>query len=129
MSTLKSIPEWGIFILALLMYGLGFLYGHPQVMIGLFTVLILMEIIRTIYEYISEPHNRMKVRYIVDSAIFFGFRELFVGWLMLKTNLALGLVIMGVSLLALAMIIFFRTKVIKDSPENLDTFYTEKDKK
>ena len=45
-----------------------------------------LEIVRTIYEYIISDNHRVKVRYIIDGAILFGIRELFVGWVMLKTN-------------------------------------------
>ena len=125
MAIFRDLPEWGIFFITMFLFTAGFFIpgGHANVLIYSFTFLIMMEVVRTIYEYIFHPHSRMKIRYIVDASIFFGFRELFVGWLMLKTELELGIIIMLISLITLCIVIFLRTKVIKDSPENLDTYY------
>jgi len=125
MAIMKELPEWMIFLFTAILFIIGFFVpgGHANVLIYSFTFLIIMEVVRTIYEYIFKPHSRMKIRYIVDGAIFFGFRELFVGWLMLKTDLAVGTAIMALSLVGLCVVVFLRTKVIKDSPDNLDKYY------
>lgn len=128
MLYLKRIPEWFIFLFSTILFVVGYYIGFAEVMIGLFTFLIIMEIVRTIYEYMFNPESRMKVRYIIDSAIFFGIRESFVGWLMLKTNLELGLVIMVVSIMATGAFIFFRRKVIESSPDKIEKCYEKEEK-
>jgi len=47
-------------------------------------------------------------------------RELFVGWVMLKTDLILGLIIMMVSLFTMGILIYYRFKVVKSSSDNIE---------
>ena len=70
--------------------------------------LILLEVVRTIYEYLVNSNHRIKLRYIIDGSILFGIRELFVGWITIKTDLILGLILVFVS------IILPQTKDLKD---------------
>jgi uncharacterized membrane protein (DUF373 family) len=110
----------GIFIITALLFGLSYYVGVSVVIIQTLSFLILMEIVRTIYEYVINPEHRVKVRYIIDGGILFGMRELFVGWVMLKTNLMLSLIIMSVSLIVIGALIFYRYKVIMSSPDQLE---------
>jgi uncharacterized membrane protein (DUF373 family) len=77
-----------------------------------------METVRTIYDYVFKDEHRIKIRYVVDGGILFGFRELFVGWIMIKTDLFLGIIIMVISLISIGVLFYFRTKAIDDSPDN-----------
>lgn len=79
--------------------------------------LILFEIVRAIAEFILNKENRIKMRYIIDSAILFSIRELYVGLVELHTNLQMGAALTGISLVALGALIFFRTKLVKYSPD------------
>jgi len=80
-----------------------------------------MEVVRTIYEYLTNNQHRIKVRYVIDGAILFGIRELFVGWVMLKENQEKGMLIMSLSFIGIFILIMYRILVIKSSPD-----YTEK---
>jgi len=85
----------------------------------------LLEVTRTIYDYTVRPVNRVKVRYIIDGGILFAIRELFVGMVMMKTSLYLALIIIGMSLIVMGVLIYFRHKVIESSPDYLEKCYTE----
>jgi uncharacterized membrane protein (DUF373 family) len=95
-------------------------------MIKAMSFLIMLEITRTIYEYIVNPSHRIKLRFIIDGAILFGIRELFVGWIMLKTDLMLGGIITGVSLFIIGVLIWYRKRVVESSPDNIEGEKNEK---
>jgi len=109
-----------VVIFTIILFGLGLNFGIAETMISAMSFLIMMEIVRTIYEYIVNPEHRVKMRYIIDSAILFGIRELFVGWIMLKTNLILGLIIAVISIFFTWILIKFRKSVIESSPDVLE---------
>jgi len=108
--------------------------GIASVIIYSLSFLILLEIIRTIVDYIIKSEHRVKIRYIIDGGLLFGMRELFVGWVMLKVpgtsgiilgtfivpSALLGLVIMTISLISIGILINFRYKVIMSSPDKLE---------
>ena len=122
MKELRESSKIVIFLLTLGLFGLSYFVGIATVIIQTLSFLILMEIVRTIYDYLTKPEHRVKIRYIVDGGILFGMRELFVGWVMLKSSTLsgivlfgfaiptalLGLIIMIISLLTIGALIFFR---------------------
>jgi uncharacterized membrane protein (DUF373 family) len=109
-----------VLLFTAILFGVGLKFGIAVTMISAMSFLIMMEIVRTIYEYIVTPEHRMKLRYIIDGAILFGIRELFVGWIMLKTDLNLGGIISGVSLTIIGILIWYRKQVMEISPDNLE---------
>ena len=123
-----------IFLLTLGLFSVSYFVGIASVIIQTLSFLILLEIVRTIYDYIARPEHRVKMRYIIDGGILFGMRELFVGWVMLKSSTLsgiisfgfavpsalLGLIIMIISLVTIGALIFFRYKVIMSSPDQLE---------
>lgn len=136
---MKKITESSKFIIVILtsiLFSLSYFFGITKIIISVLSFLILMEIVRTIYDYITNPTHRVKMRYIIDGGILFGMRELFVGWIMLKSTetiimfsvniptALIGICIMLVSLLAIGILIFYRFKIIQSSPD-----YLEKGKK
>lgn len=119
-------------LITLLLFCVSYFIGLPEIIILSLSFLILLEIVRTIHDYIVNETHRIKIRYVIDSAILFGVRELFVGWVMLKSTgnfsmnsfnmpySLLGLSIMVISLLSIGTLIFFRVKVIQSSPDVLE---------
>ena len=109
---LKSIltKENKVIILVItgVLFSLSYFFGIAAIIINVMSFLILMEAVRTVWEYVTNPEHRIKVRYIIDSAILFGVREIFVGWVMLKTNLELGLLIMFVSFIGVGVLLKYR---------------------
>lgn len=120
---LKSIynsSKFIIFIISGLIGIISFYFGVSIVMLSMLNFLIFLEITRTIYEYIVEDGHRIKMRFLIDGAILFGIRELFVGWVLIKNNLDLGLILMGISLLTVGILILYRIAIIKSSPDFLE---------
>jgi uncharacterized membrane protein (DUF373 family) len=109
-----------VVIISSILFYIGMLFGISVVMIKAMSFLIILEITRTIYEYIVNPNHRIKLRFIIDGAILFGIRELFVGWIMLKTDLMLGGIITGVSLFIIGILIWYRKRVVESSPDNIE---------
>jgi len=134
MKDIRESSKLIVFMITSILFGLSYFIGVTKIIIGALSFLILLEIIRTIYDYITKPEHRVKVRYIVDGGILFGMRELFVGWIMLKSNTLsgiiffgsnipaalIGLFIMSISLLVIGILIFYRYKVIQSSPDKLE---------
>jgi len=127
-----------IFLITLGLFGLSYFVGIATVIIQTLSFLILLEIVRTIYDYIIKPEHRVKIRYIIDGGILFGMRELFVGWVMLKSGELSALIVMGyvvpmaviglsimiISGLTIGALIFYRYKVIISSPDQLEVCET-----
>ena len=121
-----------IFFITLGLFSLSYFFSISTIIIQVLSFLILMEIVRTIYDYITHPEHRVKMRYIIDGGILFGMRELFVGWIMLKSttsvtlfgilipNALVGFVIMAISILVVGVLIFYRFKVMQSSPDYLE---------
>lgn len=95
---------------------LSYFIPIANIIIWVLSFLILLEAVRVTYEYIVYQENRIKLRYLIDGAIVFGVRELFVGWAMLKTDTILGAVIMGISLVAVGILFVLRLYSVKLSP-------------
>lgn len=109
-------------VILLLTTGVLFAYGQytndmTHVILHTLEFLILFEIVRALTEFILSNNNRIKLRYIVDSAFLFAVRELYVGLVEIHTNIVLGLVITGVSLVGMGALVFLRTKLVKYSPD------------
>jgi uncharacterized membrane protein (DUF373 family) len=121
MKEFLNSPKILIIILTIILFGVSYFTGMANVIIYTLNFLILVEIVRTIVDYINNPEHRIKIRYIIDSGILFSIRELFVGMVMMKTPaLALSLIIIITSMLVLGGLIFYRHKVIKSSPDQLE---------
>lgn len=110
-----------ILLISLLLFSSFIYFGIANVIIYALSFLILVEIIRTIYDFVFKDNNRIKLRYIIDGGILFGMRELFVGWVMLKTDLFTALAIMITSIITIGILLYYRIKVIKYSPDNLES--------
>lgn len=123
MLNIKSIfksEKIGLFLFTLLIYSLSYFYDISIIIINTMSFLILLEVVRTIHEYITNESHRIKLRYIIDGAILFGIRELFVGWIMIKQEFLLALLIMSASIITIGILIYFRKIVIINSPECLE---------
>lgn len=125
MKVLKNKSNVFILLISLVLFGISYFVGIATVIIGSMSFLILMETIRTIYEYVVNDEHRIKIRYVVDGGILFGFRELFVGWVMIKTSIILGLIIMIASIITIGILFFYRTKAIESSPDSKEKCYCQ----
>lgn len=95
-------------------------YDITDIIISALSFLILMEAVRAIIEYMTNKEHRIHIRYIFDGAILFGIRELFVGWLMIKTDTVLGIIIMVSSLITIGVVLLFRYISMKQSPKAIE---------
>lgn len=132
MNKIKDNPKALILILTIALFSLSYFVSIATIIIQTLNFLILMEIIRTIIDYIQRPEHRVKLRYIIDGAILFGIRELFVGWIMLKStthvllfginlpSAVIGIIIMIISLITIGILIFYRVKAMQSSPDYLE---------
>lgn len=109
-----------IFIITLIIFSVSYWFDISTIIINVMSFLILLEVIRTIYEYVVNPHHRIKLRYIIDGAILFGIRELFVGWIMLKQDFIIGSIIVFVSIFLIGILIYFRKLIIENSPDYIE---------
>jgi len=103
-----------------ILFSLSYFIPIAEIIIMSLSFVILMEVVRTIYEYIANDNHRVKVRYIIDGSILFSLREFFVGLVMLKTSLILGIIIVSVSLISTGALVFYRKKIIQSSPDTLE---------
>lgn len=100
------------------LFTVGMMFSSmTQIILHTLEFMILFEIVRALAEFVFDNSNRMKMRYIVDSAILFAVRELYVGLIEIHKDLILGVIIVTVSLLSLGALIFYRTKLVKYSPD------------
>lgn len=120
MNNIFKNTKFAILSITLIIYSLSFYYDISTIIINTMSFLILLEVVRTIHEYIFNDSHRIKLRYIIDSAILFGIRELFVGWVMIKQELIIALLIMLSSMITIGILIYFRKIVIVNSPECLE---------
>jgi len=120
MRLFVNSPKFYILIVTALLFSMSYWFGISIIIIDTLSFLILMEIVRTIWDYIDNPEHRVKVRYIIDGGILFTIRELFVGLLMMKTSLELALVIVLIAIIVMGSLIFFRHKVILSSPDVIE---------
>jgi len=118
-----------VFLITLIIFSSSYFFSISTIIIHTLSFLILLEVVRTIYDYTVKPINRVKVRYIIDGGILFSIRELFVGMVMMKTVMNIALIIIAVSLIVMGVLIYFRHKVIKSSPDSLEKCYIENNKK
>ena len=57
--------KFGIFILSALAFLTSYFWGIANIIIGLLSFLIILEIVRTIWEYIILNTHRIKMRYLI----------------------------------------------------------------
>ena len=130
LEQLLNNTKIGIFTVTVILFFVGiYFYDLPTVILSLLEMLIMLEIVRAIFDYVVEHEHRVKVRYIVDSAIVFSVHEAYAGWIIIKkigdTNISvdnfyLGVGILIISLIAMGVLIHYRTKVIQSSPDYLE---------
>lgn len=109
-----------ILVITGIIFSTSYWFDISTIIINAMSFLILLEVIRTIYEYIVNENHRIKLRYIIDGAILFGIRELFVGWIMLKQDMILGSIIVFISIVAIGVLIYFRKLIIENSPDYIE---------
>jgi len=119
MKIFKNTPLI-VLIITTFLICLNYFYSTSQIILMSLNFLILMEIIKTILEYLYYEQHRVKLRYVIDGAILFGIRELFVAWVMMKTNYDKSLHIIGVSIIIISILIFLRIILIKYSTDILE---------
>ena len=115
-----------ILIFTVILFIIGLYIGMSEILIYALNFLLLMEIVRTIVEYVIDDSHRIKMRYIIDSAIVFGIREIFVAWLMLKSDLLIGGSLMLISFIGTYLLLRFRKRIIETSPDILEKNIKEK---
>jgi len=128
---MSLIPIWNsskflILFITSIIFGLGLYFGI-DVLLKVLSFLILLELVRTIYEFIVKEDHRIKIRYVIDGAIVFVVHELFVGLLLLKKDLLTGGGIVGITILCLSALISYRKEVILTSPDKLEKEFNEED--
>ncbi len=118
--SIYSSSKFGILVLAIISMMMSYWIQIEIIIIGLLSFLILLEIIRTIWEYIVADDHRIKMRYLIDSGLVFGLRELYVAWVMLKTDMYEGMLISLFSAFLIWLLIRFRKSIIESSPDTLE---------
>ncbi len=88
--------------------------------------LVLLEAVRTIFDFILNDKHNIKLRYVIDGAILFGIRELFVGWVMMKNDFNHGLMLSSASFFLILGLIIVRIILMKNSPDFLEKKGTHK---
>ncbi|MBT3882778.1 MAG: hypothetical protein HOF69_05920 [Campylobacteraceae bacterium] len=101
-----------IFFITAILFSLSYIINIANIIIYTLSFLILMEVIRTIYEYIFNEEHKINLKYVMDGGVLFGIRELFVGWVMIKTDPVTAILIMTISLITIGALIFYRYKIV-----------------
>lgn len=120
MKDIIKSEKFIILLITIIIFSFSYFEDISTIIIHTMSFLILLEVVRTIYEYLVNHNHRIKLRYIIDGAILFGIRELFVGWITIKTDLILGLILVVVSIILIGILIYFRKKVIENSPDYIE---------
>ena len=120
MKDILKSEKFIILLITMIIFSFSYFENISTIIIHTMSFLILLEVVRTIYEYLVNSNHRIKLRYIIDGSILFGIRELFVGWITIKTDLILGLILVFVSIILIGILIFFRKKVIENSPDYIE---------
>lgn len=103
-----------VLFITLILYSIGlYTQNLSAVILDTLLFLILLEFVRTIRDYAFTKKHIIRVDYILDAGVLFGLRELFTGWLMLKTDLIVGVFIMLLSVVTTGILLFYR-KYAKD---------------
>ena len=120
---MKKLNQLITIIIAGGLFSLSYYFPISTIIIKTLSFLILLEVVRAIYEYATNSEHRIKVRYVIDGAILFGVRELFVAWVMLKTDIDKASIMMTLSIAAIGILILYRKAVIETSPSRLEKEY------
>ena len=112
MQLIKNNSNIIIFLLTSILFSFSLIINISHIIIYSLSFLILLEVVRTIYEYIFNKEHKVNLKYVLDGGVLFGIRELFVGWVMIKTDPISALVIMSVSLITIGALIFYRHKIV-----------------
>lgn len=125
-----------VLLSTLTLFTIGYYFNNVHaVVIGALELFILLEIVRSIIEYLLNGANRVKIRYLVDGVIAWFFKEIYLLSTYIQDVIAhsddtishSGLI--KISALAIVMLfytvltyVFFdlRKKVIVESPDNLE---------
>ena len=82
--------------------------------------LVLLEAVRSVVSFVLDESHKIKLRYVIDGAILFGVRELFVGWVMLKKDFDDGFALALFSFFLILGLVFVRIIAVKNSPDILE---------
>jgi len=102
-----------ILVMTVILFAMSYYINISTIIISTLSFLILMEAVRTVYDYVVLEEHKINVEYIIDGGVLFTIRELFVGLLMLKTTLILGLIITFVSVLVMGSLIYYKVNLRK----------------
>ena len=105
-------PKFLILVGALLVFSTSFWFSTTDIILNLLNFLIILEIVRTIWDYVVKDEHIIKIRFIIDGAILFCIRELFVGLTMMKVDIILSGLITLLSLLTIGALVFYRHKIV-----------------
>ncbi len=105
-------PKLLILVGALLVFSTSFWFSTTDIILNLLNFLIILEIVRTIWDYVVKDEHIIKIRFIIDGAILFCIRELFVGLTMMKVDIILSGLITLLSLLTIGALVFYRHKIV-----------------
>jgi uncharacterized membrane protein (DUF373 family) len=121
-----------VLITTLMLFSIGY-FNHNihAIVIGALEFFILLEIIRSMLEYLLNGYNRAKVRYLVDGVIAWFFKEIYVASTYIQTTfsdkegldvnriITLSSVILFYTFLSYIFFVL-RKKVMVDSPDKLE---------
>ena len=105
-------PKFFILVGALMVFSTSLWFKTTDIIINLLNFLIILEIVRTIWDYVVKDGHIIKIRFILDGAILFCIRELFVGLTMMKADIILSSFITCLSLLTIGALVFYRHKIV-----------------
>ena len=97
--------------ITLTLYTTGVILNNlHEIILSTLLFLILLEFVRTICDFAFSEQHIIRVVYSIDAAILFGIRELFTGWLLLKTDLFGAITIIAISTTLLFFLFILRVK-------------------
>jgi uncharacterized membrane protein (DUF373 family) len=117
---LVDSPKLIILFLSLSVFSLSYFFTLTQIILNLLSFLIMLEIIRTIWDYLVKDNHIIKIRFIIDGAILFCIRELFVGLTMMKEEIITAVLITLLSLFTIGALVFYRHKIILHFNKDLE---------
>lgn len=109
-----------IVVISGILFSLINFYDISTIIIYTMSFLVLLEAVRSVVSFVLDESHKIKLRYVIDGAILFGVRELFVGWVMLKKDFNEGFALAAFSFFLILGLVFIRIIAVKNSPDILE---------
>ncbi len=121
MKTFYSKTQQALVVaITLVLFSAIIFFDISTIIIYTMSFLVLLEAVRTIFDFILNDKHHIRLRYVIDGAILFGIRELFVGWVMMKNSFQSGVMLSAASFILILGLIIVRIILMKNSPDFLE---------